>query len=295
MNTYVALVKREFLEHRAAFLYAPAVLMLVVFGFLAAGMMFGRQPEFEFDFAITNRANVFDFMVLVLFGAWSVYLLLALFFYYSDSFNSDRRNNALLFWKSMPQSDFKILMSKSLTGLTLFPVLILGFAAISGVLAYFLTFILAFKLPIFEPVSFATAIWTVASTTIVAGIYFFVAVLWYAPLLAWVAGLSTLVGRWSIPLAFLIPLLVVGMERMLTFGQSDSMRPIANYLDQRFDSLPPTEPFFENMIFSSDFNVWSIVAELFRELNYVDLGLGLAFTFVVIYLASEFRRRSTAS
>ena len=30
-------------------------------------------------------------------------------------------------------------------------------------------------------------------------------VLWYAPFLAWVGGLSTIFGRWSLPLAFVIP------------------------------------------------------------------------------------------
>ena len=55
---------------------------------------------------------------------WFVYLMVALFFYFADAFNADRRNNAMLFWKSMPQSDFKMLMSKMLAGMTILPALI---------------------------------------------------------------------------------------------------------------------------------------------------------------------------
>ena len=49
---------------------------------------------------------------------WFGYLLIALFFYFADAFSADRRNNAMLFWKSMPQGDFKILLSKLVAGLT---------------------------------------------------------------------------------------------------------------------------------------------------------------------------------
>ena len=61
---------------------------------------------------------------------WFVYLMAALFFYYADAFNADRRNNAMFFWKSMPLSDFKILSSKMLAGLTIFPALIFGWLRI---------------------------------------------------------------------------------------------------------------------------------------------------------------------
>ena len=40
---------------------------------------------------------------------WLAYLAVALFFYFGDAFSADRRNNAMLFWKSMPVSDLKIL------------------------------------------------------------------------------------------------------------------------------------------------------------------------------------------
>ena len=52
---------------------------------------------------------------------WGVYLLVTLFFYFADAFSADRRNNAMLFWKSMPVSDLKMLTSKMLAGLAVLP------------------------------------------------------------------------------------------------------------------------------------------------------------------------------
>ena len=68
----------------------------------------------------------FEIGFLGMAALWFVYLMVALFFYFADAFNADRRNNAMLFWKSMPVSDFSILGSKMLAGLTIFPALIFG-------------------------------------------------------------------------------------------------------------------------------------------------------------------------
>lgn len=291
MNAYLALLKKEFLENRAGFLYAPAALTLIVFSFVVLTMMLGPRPDVDFNFAIVPSQTALDFMMLVVFGAWSIYLGIALFFYYSDSFNADRRNNGLLFWKSMPQSDFRILMSKAMAGLLLFPALILGFAAISGVLVYFVSIGATWVLPGFSAVSPIVALSSLIGTLVLGVLYFVMSVLWFAPFLAWVAGLSTLVGRWSIPLAFLVPGLIVLLERLLTFGQRGASRPIAEYLESRLEGLPPHEDYFARSFRDMSFSTGDMIGELFTTINYLDLATGLVFALGVIYLASEYRRR----
>ena len=47
MKVMTALMRREFLEHRGVFLYAPAVLISVLFVLISAGMIFGDAPSGE--------------------------------------------------------------------------------------------------------------------------------------------------------------------------------------------------------------------------------------------------------
>src|SRR5690606_15775465 len=53
---------------------------------------------------------------------------------------------------------------------------------------------------------------------LLAFVFIGLALLWYAPFFAWVGLLSTVVGRWSIPLAFLIPGLAVLAENLIFRG-----------------------------------------------------------------------------
>ncbi len=83
---------------------------------MLAGGTFGRFATFQ-KVGIVTGGKGFEFGFLALSALWMVYLMATLFFYFADAFSADSRNNAMLFWKSMPQSDFKILASKLTAGL----------------------------------------------------------------------------------------------------------------------------------------------------------------------------------
>ena len=140
MKSLTALIKREYLEHRGAFLYAPGVILVLLTVVMFSGIGFGRFAAVQ-KVAVLSASKAFEFGTLALSALWMAYLLIALFFYFADAFSADIRNNAMLFWKSMPQSDFKILASKMLAGLTIFPALILGALVLSGV-AMFITVVI---------------------------------------------------------------------------------------------------------------------------------------------------------
>src|SRR5262245_46245736 len=112
MRAMTALIKRELLEHRAMFLYAPAILLGVLTLVVLMGL-FNRAPDISANgMGMGGTILIYQLAIAGAFGAWSIYTGIGLFFYYADSFSADRRNNALLFWKSMPQSDLKVLSSK---------------------------------------------------------------------------------------------------------------------------------------------------------------------------------------
>ncbi len=296
MNAHLALIKRELLEHRGAFLYAPAALLAALFAMLILSLVFG-ETEFTHitrgDVTIDWRETGVDLYYIglaAIFAMWSGYLMIALFFYYADSFSADRRNNSMLFWKSMPQSDLKILTSKALAGITIFPLLIFIFAVITGFLIYPFSFLVAMRIPIIPLINPAEMLGAWVQMALVGAVYFVLTILWYAPFLAWVAGLSTLVQRWSIPLAFLIPGALVLVEKVTSYGRGGS-QPIAEYLGYRADGILEDSDIFKQVFRDGSFTPFDLLSEMLTRTDWTQMLFGLLFAIVAVYLASEYRRR----
>ncbi|MEX0860421.1 MAG: hypothetical protein WD017_05745, partial [Cucumibacter sp.] len=138
MKSWYALVQREFLEHRGAFVYAPAALVAILLGAILLAFA-SSQFQVARDGFSPEPLMLYEGLYLGVVKVWTSYLMIGLFFYFADSFSADRKNNALLFWKSMPQSDLKILASKIFAGATIFPLLILGWMLVSSAVAYLAT------------------------------------------------------------------------------------------------------------------------------------------------------------
>lgn len=290
MKSMTALIRREFLEHRGAFLYAPAVLLGLLTLFITLGMVFGHSPNFTARSVSHSSLSLLQIGFGGIGALWSIYLLIVLYFYFADAFSADTRNNSMLFWKSMPQSDIRILTSKALAGITVFPALILAFAMMTMVLAYLLSFPLAAKLP-FIPIANPTDMLVVLFTTgVSAAVLFVLTILWYAPFLALVAGLSTLVKRWAIPAALLLVGALILAEGILTYGNETDFHPIRSYLAYRAESLAEGMdplPILTNGSYLAPFQV---VGETITRIDWAQMGIGIVFAVLVVYLASEYRR-----
>lgn len=296
MKSLTALIKREYLEHRGAFLYAPAVILVILTVIMLSGIGIGRFNTIA-KVGVISGAKGFEFGFLALSGLWMAYLLAALFFYFADAFSADSRNNAMLFWKSMPQSDFKILASKMLAGVTVFPALIVGALVLSGVVVFVGVVILLVTAPGLTtsgPAAFLASALNILSFDLG---YLVLALLWYAPFFAWVGLLSTLFRRWSIPLAFLIPGLV-GLAENLLFRKvfvSPDAGFVLNYLSQRLDFSIGREAIWNTLVQDGTFNAGALYARFLAEVDWSQLGGGVALAFVLVYLASEYRRRFVAT
>ncbi len=291
MRVMTALVKREFLEHRIAFLYAPALLLLAVSLAVLLAFVSGHAEVEEPSGGLPITQKLYLVGVAANFFLWSGYLLIALVFYYADSFSADRRNNALLFWKSMPQSDLKVLTSKALAGITVFLALILGFAVLSAVVLYPLLLVGAARHPMIAVPGLGEAALVLLQMTLVGGAYLVLILLWYAPMLAWIAGLSTHFRRWSIPLAFLIPAAVVLLERIIAISGTGAERPIGTYLVWRFERFPEPVEAATILIGQTDGGPFTLLSHILSNIDWLQMATGLIFTAGILYLASEYRRR----
>jgi ABC-2 type transport system permease protein len=266
----------------------------VLVGLFAAailtGSAFGRF-EGRFGAIAPDFQTIFELGYAAISQAWWYYLIAALFFYYADAFNADRRNNSMLFWKSMPQSDFKILGSKLLVGLTLFPALLFICMLLSGVLVFGAGIAASFRLAniVVPDITAVAASW--ANVSLVVLVYLAISLLWFAPFFAWVGALSTVVGRWSIPLSFLLPAIVVLFENAVEQGNGPLGGYVFQFLTQRSTLRFNGEDIRSMVLSNLPIDAPSFVARMLAGTDWVSLLGGLAFAVVAVYAASEYRRR----
>jgi ABC-2 type transport system permease protein len=296
------MIHREYLEHRGAFLYAPALVVLLFALAMAAALGFNKMSvPLAVDSATALR--FFEIGLLALGSLWLLYVLAALFFYYANAFNADRRNNAMLFWKSMPMSDFKVLMTKMLAGMTLLPGLVFCAFLVTGLVLYGLAGLAVTVLPGLTIPGFGEVLGSLVGLSAFAFVYLLLSLLWYAPFFAWVGALSTAVGRWSIPLAFLIPGLAVLGENLFLRGLSDILFNLAfglsgprgghilEFLQRRLTfgfSPRDVEPIVAQGLTADG---GALVARLLGTIDWTQMAAGLVVAVLLVLLAAEYRRR----
>lgn len=296
MKAFFALVHREFIEHRGAFFIAPLVLVGVVFALTILAFSVDRlDTRFSGQLLTVVPTWVFEAGFAGLAAAWVLYLGFVLFFYCADGFAADKRNNAMLFWKSMPVSDFKVLVSKLVAALTILP----GAVFAVGLVSIVLMFGVAYITTMFAGLGNAGLLGAIAGIYVQMALVFLVVLvcglLWYLPYMALVGAMGSAVGRWAIPLALLLPTVVSALEwvtlggmhpfatRTWDFLNYRSQMPVSvDYLDRVWEGQQP----FDATLFITDF---------LQKFDWVQVGIGAVFALVVIYLASEFRRRAAAN
>ncbi len=295
LSSWRALFVREYLEHRMAFLWAPIgiVGLLALAALSAIGL---KRIQIFDEVPLLAALKVFELGYIVLLALWLAYLAVALFFFFGDAFSADRRNNAMLFWKSMPVSDAKILASKTLAGLVVFPAMILAIGMVTGLLFYLMVNIGAYLMPGLGFLNPLDGFAAFAQVTLFGLAFFLITMAWYAPFFAWVGGLSTVFGRWSLPLAFVIPGLLVVIENVAFFGQPGPRGGhIWNYIASRWNNNALNEADFQLMFMNSrPFDAMFYINRMIHGTDWTQLGIGLVFAVVVIWLASEYRRRRIA-
>ena len=291
MKAFLALIRREYLEHRGAFLYAPLILIALVTFLIVSAFISGRYHFYIPGNDATVQYRLFDAGYLGIALLWGGYLFVAVFFYFADAFNADKRNNQMFFWKSMPQTDFAILLSKLVAGLTILPVLVFFALLLNGVIGGLMTLGAPYVLPILgKPDVIGTAnAWV--DVSIVAFCYLVFMLLWYAPFFAWVGALSTVVGRWSIPLALLIPVVISLFEGVVDFGSAPGGSYILTFLRRRLSFEFDIAPLQQAVVTNQPIDVGAAVTRLLGDIDWLSLAGGLIFAVAAIWAASEYRRR----
>jgi hypothetical protein len=296
MKAFFALVHREFIEHRGAFFLAPLVLVGVVFLLTVLAFSVGRlDTRFSGQLLTVVPTWVFEAGFAGLAAGWLVYLGFVLFFYCADGFAADKRNNAMLFWKSMPVSDLKVLASKLTAAMTILPGAIVAVALLSIVLM----FGVAYVTTMMAGLGSATLLGSIAVIFAQMALVFLVVtvcgLLWYLPYMALVGAMATAVGRWAIPLALLLPSIVSVLEWVTLGGRHPFSTATWAYLDYR-SKMPISFDYLDRVWEGQErFDAALFVTDLLQKFDWVQVGIGALFAALVVYVASEYRRRAPAN
>lgn len=299
MKAFFALIHREFIEHRGAFLIGPLVLVGVVLALTILAFTVGRvNSRITGDLLNVLPIAIPFFASLILGAAWGLYLLVTLFFYCADGFAADKRNNAMLFWKSMPVSDFTILISKLAAALTILPGAIFGVALLSHALMLLTAQVTLFFSGI--PMIFGFAgLWEVFwNVTLIELVQLVCSLLWYLPFMALTGAMATFAGRWAIPGALLLPVLVSALEWVTLGGQHPFATHTWSYLMYR--AIVPETRMMGRWNSDDWLNVdvsagVDYALDMINVMDWLQVGIGAVFALVVLYIASEYRRRSAAN
>lgn len=312
MRRFLALINRERIEHRGAFVIAPTV-FLVLFAIIFSFALFSGRLDVLFvelaretdmqgaageiavrsvslAFLAVNAVPIIERGVMILALGWALYVVGVVFFYAADAFWADRRNNAMLFWKSMPIADFTMLMAKFVTAVIVLPLVGVLAMVLNG-LVFMILFgaaVLAFTTP-----ALIVSEWLPQFAAVAGGLFvtMLAAGLWYLPFVAWVGALGVVVGRWAIPLSLLIPATLALIENMFVELQFDGGL-VWTWLSGRAQ-FPKLEEGYLGQFFTTirPFDLGAYLADLNTRLDWPQIGYGLGFALVVLWLASEYRRR----
>jgi len=223
MNTSTWLIRREFWENRAIWMI-PAV-----FGaLLILAALFGQVsiPKLTSPGQIHEAAGAFQVIVGAMF-----YVVMSVYstWYLLDCLYADRKDRSILFWKSLPISDVKTVLSKLVVGMVLIPVVYFAAADVTALIS-------AFILSIRARASIGSALWQADAWWQIQVLWVYcivITAIWYLPVAGWLVLVSAWAKR-AVMLWAILPLLVAYILERVFFGT----RVIGSAIAERMLGLP---------------------------------------------------------
>jgi ABC-2 type transport system permease protein len=226
-------VRRELWETRSVYI-APAVAAVVVWcGYLisAIGMPARRVETLKLD--PVHQSMLMGQPFVAAHAAITLTVMIVAAFYCLGALFNERRDRSILFWKSLPVSDLKTVLSKAAIPMAVLPAV----GVVVTVVAQAVIFLLSTLILVAAGVSAATP-WTVGS---VAGegvvlLYTWITLtLWLAPVYGWLM----LVSVWAKRAPFLwavLPVLALALLEKVAFNSTHVLHLVINRITGSYDA-----------------------------------------------------------
>ncbi len=212
---FLTLVRRELWEHRGL-IWAPLAMALtiIVLSLLGAaqdialpGVVVVRDADEQRDFLSTLMIGLLVPQLLA--G------LVVVFFYLLDGLFTERRDRSILFWKSLPVSDTKTVLSKLFVALVAMPLWIWALSLLVGLVVFGVLAAKVSDTPAAALDTWHGEDWLVLQATLLGKLA--VAALWYLPVAGWLLLVSVLAKRAPFLWATL-PFLVLSLAERIALG-----------------------------------------------------------------------------
>ncbi len=299
----VALIRREFWEHRALW-FVPLVVgaLLICLASVAKFGGAGYDRMQHAPFSSSSDGSVVDahaagvalssiqqaLLVVPFFMSTAVIL----WFYLLSSLYDERKDRSILFWKSLPVSDSATVLSKLLVAAVVVPlgvylVWILTHLLCVAVLRARLALGLATA-----PFTWDTIAWLKVNALMLTTVV--MSSLWYAPIAAYLLLVSAWARRNPFLWAVLPPLMLWIVERVAF--QTNYLGHLFGYRLALWKSLGPDDGTFNGAILQTPFGKLPSLPAAFDLLDYrhllanFDLWAGVAVGAVLVYVAIRLRR-----
>jgi ABC-2 type transport system permease protein len=228
-------VLRELWENKSIYIAPTIVAAVILFGALvSAGHLPQRRRNAMLLDEVRRRAAIelpYNIVAIVLI----VTAFIVGFFYCLDALYGERRDRSILFWKSLPVSDFTAVLSKAIIPLAILPAVIFVVAVITQFS------MLLLSTAVLLPSGLAGTSWANFNLLRESVVLFYgliVIALWHAPIYGWALLVSGIARRATFLWAVLPPLAIAIFEK-ITFNTSYFASMLKNRLldggDTAFD------------------------------------------------------------
>ena len=312
MKVFLQLLRREYWENRGGFMITPVTIGVIMIAGLVLALFtvvfFSKRLNGE-EFIYTNfiqqlgeysREEIAAFYTAGMHTAASIFLLVlafVLFFYCLGALYDDRKDRSILFWRSLPVSDFQTVMSKLATAMVIAPLITLAAVAATHLVFALIALIvfasggvnvwdkLIAPLPLFS-------VWLSLLGTM------FVHALWAAPLYGWCLLASAFARSRPFLWAVVPPVMLGFMQSWFNLLQTFDFRSnqIFEIIGERLVFFLMPQALGMEMEWKSDFeptevtNVNEFFAGLLTRLGDPSLIYGIPFAILCIAAAIYIRR-----
>ena len=209
-------VRRELWENRSLYLAPLIVAGVIVIGFMfsAIGLAERRQAVLLLNDPLKTRTAIeMPYSMAAMMIMFTAFIVAV--FYCLDALHGERRERSILFWKSLPVSDFTTVLSKAVVALVVIPVITLAVVIVTDLMIFLITSLVLL-------VHGMSPVTTLTHTHYFLNVLLFlygivVLTLWHVPTYAWML----LVSAWARRAAFLwavLPWIAIMFFERITFG-----------------------------------------------------------------------------
>ncbi len=146
IQSQIALIRRELWEHRAIYVM-PLVIGLLVSLMSVTGQVAVSGFDHAVDIGILGATNLGEnersaaiTVLMISLSSTFIFAMWILTIFYSlDALYAERKDRSILFWRSIPSTDFETVLSKVLTALVVIPLVTFAVIAITHVVVLLIT------------------------------------------------------------------------------------------------------------------------------------------------------------